>query len=323
MYFTILLYFPLVVSAAGNEATNLFQEFSLPGVGKWDGIPFHHFRSIWWVALCTALGAISIDSYSLLQTARFEDEGSPGNPSTSDQGIQSQHRNQLLFCAILSGLESNSAVYHQAMQNFFNDGRSLFYFLYEYGHLPYTPTANVATQTTEESGNAVYSDYGIYSDSESEPTRHTRCQLFTQCESDDNDEASTNEGAPPDQTQSVVAPANTEGDVDFAITVTDWENTYGITWGDSPWAWRAYREACDLPHPSKTTSKTYDNWLVKRNEQKKSEPNPPTVVWELFMEPGSTKLTQEQLNLTQQQRFKRLRQQYGESDAPFKEARRH
>ena len=39
LYFTILLYFPLVVSAAGrNEATMMFQEFFLPGVGKWDAL---------------------------------------------------------------------------------------------------------------------------------------------------------------------------------------------------------------------------------------------------------------------------------------------
>ena len=56
LYFTILLYFSQVVSAAGrNEAAMLFQEFFLPGVEKWNGLPFHNFRRIWWVALCAAL----------------------------------------------------------------------------------------------------------------------------------------------------------------------------------------------------------------------------------------------------------------------------
>ena len=127
LYFTILLYFPLVVSAAGrNEATMMFQEFFLPGVDKWDGLPFHNFRRVWWVALCAALGTISQDAWSLLQTARDQDLGGPGNPGTAAQTVQSQNRNQRLFGAILNYIDATSYIYRYVSANFANDGRGLF-----------------------------------------------------------------------------------------------------------------------------------------------------------------------------------------------------
>ena len=55
-----------------SEAAGLDQpktntlEYFLPGVTRWDGLPFHDFRRIWWVALCAALGSVSQDSYSCL-----------------------------------------------------------------------------------------------------------------------------------------------------------------------------------------------------------------------------------------------------------------
>ena len=104
----------------------MFQEFFLPGVDKWDGLPFHNFRRIWWVALCAALGTISQDAWSLLQTARDQDLGGPSNAGTAAQTVQSQNRNQRLFGAILNYIDATSYVYRYVSANFANNGRGLF-----------------------------------------------------------------------------------------------------------------------------------------------------------------------------------------------------
>ena len=125
----------------------MFQEFFLPGVDKWDGLPFHNFRRIWWVALCAALGTISQDAWSLLQTARDQDLGGPSNAGTAAQTVQSQNRNQRLFGAILNYIDATSYIYRYVSANFANNGRGLFNYLYEYGHLAYTSEQRVALET--------------------------------------------------------------------------------------------------------------------------------------------------------------------------------
>ena len=119
-----------VGDAAGKDhpSTNTLEYF-LPGVFRWDGVPFHDFRRIWWVALCAALGSVSQDSYSLLQTARDEDLGSPGTGGTAAQRVQSDNRNQRLFGAILNYIEATSYIYRYASANFNNNGRGLFDYL--------------------------------------------------------------------------------------------------------------------------------------------------------------------------------------------------
>lgn len=116
-----------------------FDENFLPGVSKWNGIPFHTFRTIWWIGLTVALGSITQDGWTLLQTANNQDQGSPGNPGTPAQTVQSQNRNQRLFACILNYIEANSMVYRYVSANFANNGRGLFAYLYVFGHLPYAP----------------------------------------------------------------------------------------------------------------------------------------------------------------------------------------
>ena len=129
-----------MVSAVGRETPKLtLHDYFLPGVVRWDAIPYHDFRRIWWIALCAALGTINQEGWSLLQTARDQDLGAPGNPGTPAQGVQSQNRNQRLFGAILNYIEANSYLYRFVSRTFANDGRGLFNYLYVYGHLPYTP----------------------------------------------------------------------------------------------------------------------------------------------------------------------------------------
>ena len=125
--------------AAGDETPTVnTMEYFLPGVTRWDGIPFHEFRLVWWLALCTALGNISQDGWSLLQTARDQDQGGPSNPGTVAQRLQSSNRNQRLFGAILNYIEPTSTVYRYVTRTFANNGRGLFNYLHVVGHLPYT-----------------------------------------------------------------------------------------------------------------------------------------------------------------------------------------
>ena len=127
------------VEATGRETPKVtFQDYFLPGVTRWDGYPYHDFRRVWWVALCAALGNISQEGWSLLQTARDQDLGAPGNPGTPAQTIVSNNRNERVFGAILNYIEATSYLYHYVSTTFANDGRGLFAYLWVVGHLPYT-----------------------------------------------------------------------------------------------------------------------------------------------------------------------------------------
>ena len=54
----------------------------LPGVNRWDGIPFHAFELIWLTALLFALGSISMDGITLRQTAEDDDPYSSSGDAT-------------------------------------------------------------------------------------------------------------------------------------------------------------------------------------------------------------------------------------------------
>ena len=135
-----LSYMP-IAGAVGLETPKInIHDYFLPGVSKWDGMPFHDFRRVWWLALCAALGNISQDGWSLLQTARDQDLGAPGNPGTPGQAVQSANRNLRLFGAILNYIEATSFLYRTLSRApFMNDGRAIFNYLWVYGYLPYTP----------------------------------------------------------------------------------------------------------------------------------------------------------------------------------------
>ena len=144
----ILIYINIQgTEATGRETPKIhFQEYFLPGVTRWDAIPYHDFRRVWWVALCAALGNVNQEGWSLLQTARNQDLGSPGNPGTPAQTIQSDNRNQRVFGAILNYIEANSWLYTYVSTNFANNGRGLFKYLYEVGHLAYTSEERTALE---------------------------------------------------------------------------------------------------------------------------------------------------------------------------------
>lgn len=125
--------------AAGKDHPNqTLNENFLPGVLRWDGEPFHTFRSIWYVALTVALGTIAQDGWTLLQTARDQDQGGPALGGTAAQQVQSSNRNQRLFACILNYIEPTCYLYRYVSANFANNGRGLFNYIYVFGHLPYS-----------------------------------------------------------------------------------------------------------------------------------------------------------------------------------------
>ena len=118
----------------------------LAGVTEWTGVPRRDFRRIWFASLIVALGAIFQDGWTLLQTARDQDAGGPGNPAAGANAAtttrQSENRNHRLFMSILKYIDKTSSVYKLATESFNHDGRGLFNFLWVYGHKPYTTKQN-------------------------------------------------------------------------------------------------------------------------------------------------------------------------------------
>ena len=109
----------------------------LEGMSRWDGIPYNEFRREWFQKLTVSLGAIVQDGWTLLQTARNQDQGAPGNPGNAQQQNQSQNRNLRLFACIMNYIAATCALYRMAQSQFNNDGRALFDYIYAIGHLPY------------------------------------------------------------------------------------------------------------------------------------------------------------------------------------------
>ena len=155
----IIIKLPSCFAAGSDQPATNPSDYFLPGMTRWDGIPFHDFRRIWWIALCAALGNVSQDSWSLLQTARNQDQGSVGNPGTAAQQVQSQNRNQRLFGSILNYIEATSWIYRYASANFNNNGRGLFNYISVYGHLEYSQDER--TKLENEWRDATMSSVGI------------------------------------------------------------------------------------------------------------------------------------------------------------------
>ena len=150
---------PISLAAGRSDPAISTDEYLLPGVTRWDGIPYNEFRLVWWIALCAALGNIAQDGWTLLQTARDQDVGGPTVGGTPVQRQQSQNRNQRLFGAMLKYIDNNSWVYRYAHRTFANNGRGLFNYIYVHGHLPYT--SEQRTEMEHEWTNATMNSVGI------------------------------------------------------------------------------------------------------------------------------------------------------------------
>ena len=78
----------------------------LPGMKRWNGIPFNDFLRVWWVALCLALGTISMDGVTLLTNA----EGNDPHASSGDADEKRKYdqRCMRVFCCIMNYIKTNS-----------------------------------------------------------------------------------------------------------------------------------------------------------------------------------------------------------------------
>ena len=132
----ILSYIPLVVAPNPNHVKDYDV---LPGMRRWNGIPFHEFATTWWIALGVALGSIAQDGWTLLQTAQGVDQGAPGQGGNAQQQQQSANRNVRLFNCILNYINTTSSIYRYVVANFALDGRGLYQYLAVYGILNYSP----------------------------------------------------------------------------------------------------------------------------------------------------------------------------------------
>ena len=96
--FMLLAFVPSVTAPNPNQQKDYDV---LPGMKRWNGIPFHDFATTWWIALGVALGSIAQDGWTLLQTANSQDAGAPGQGGNAQQQQQSTNRNVRLFNCIL------------------------------------------------------------------------------------------------------------------------------------------------------------------------------------------------------------------------------
>ena len=126
------------IDATGNANMERYEDV-LPGVRKWNGKAFYDFRIIWWPSLLAALASIAQDGWTLLQVARNQDPGAPGNAGNAQQIIQSVNRNLRLFGCMINYIDRKSRLHQFATTQFPNDGRGLFNYIWEFGHLPMTP----------------------------------------------------------------------------------------------------------------------------------------------------------------------------------------
>ena len=98
------------VVAVGENKDDKWNE--LPGLkGEWDGIAFHEFRWTLWFKISNALGSISQDGWTLLQTANDQDAGGPADIAAAAAAVpirairpevitRSENRNHRLFACL-------------------------------------------------------------------------------------------------------------------------------------------------------------------------------------------------------------------------------
>ena len=108
----------------------------LPGMKRWNGIPFHDFLTVWWVALCIALGTISMDGVTLLTTAEGND---PHKTSTdAEEARKYTQRKTRVYCCIMNYIKPTSRcarIANDLTHGFRNDGPGLFAWLKVFGQL--------------------------------------------------------------------------------------------------------------------------------------------------------------------------------------------
>ena len=109
----------------------------LPGMKRWNGIPFIDFTRVWMLALCIALGTISMDGITLLTTAEGNDPHA-GSADAVEQGKFKQ-RSLRVYSCIMNYIKTNSRCARIANKEFPGDGPGLFKWLKVWGQLQVDP----------------------------------------------------------------------------------------------------------------------------------------------------------------------------------------
>ena len=107
----------------------------LPGVNRWDGIPYHDFELVWLAALLFALGSISMDGVTLRETA----EGKDTHASSSDaiELAKYKARNTRLYACIMNYIKPDSYIVRYCKKEMPDNGNALFTYISEHGKLRY------------------------------------------------------------------------------------------------------------------------------------------------------------------------------------------
>ena len=108
----------------------------LPGVNRWDGIPYHNFKLVWIVALLFALGSISMDGITLRQTAEDNDPYSSSAEGT-DEHAKYKARNTRLYACIMNYIKPDSYIVRYCKEQMPDNGRALYTYIKKHGHLKY------------------------------------------------------------------------------------------------------------------------------------------------------------------------------------------
>ena len=108
----------------------------LPGVKRWNGIPFHDFTTFWFAALIVALGSIVQSGNTLLECAESNDEGRD-NGDSEDSKAAHKVRKHRLYASIMNYIHPNSRIYRIAKKDrhIVNNGPALFKWLEKVGQL--------------------------------------------------------------------------------------------------------------------------------------------------------------------------------------------
>ena len=139
----ILILACMPITDAMRTHTFVNDDGSSASIVIWNGYPSGDFRTDWWISFCIYLGLIievtGNFTWTMIQVARSQDIGAPGQPGLPNQQFQSNQRNVRLAGLILSVIRHTSHAFQYCYNNFEDDGRSMFNWLWHYGHRPYSP----------------------------------------------------------------------------------------------------------------------------------------------------------------------------------------
>ena len=143
----------------------------LPGMKRWNGIPFHDFEKVWFQALIVSLGTIAMGAVTLITTAQGNDPDKAATAaSDADAFSRFQQRSCRVYSCIMNYInpDCRCARFVKNPENdLINNGPGLFAWLAEYGKLEIDETTkqemlNEWESATMEKVGIKYNPTGIW-----------------------------------------------------------------------------------------------------------------------------------------------------------------